>query len=82
VISISALLLIVCVIGNYLTRDSMANFHFTAGQGGRSPEGLVDQSPWNTAAALAPLAVSAEEQRYAREAPRLADHEVGQTTPD
>jgi small-conductance mechanosensitive channel len=78
VIFISALVLIVCVIGNYLTRDSMANLHFAARPGGRSPEGLVDQSPWNTAAALAPLAVSAEEQRYAREAQRLADHEVDQ----
>ncbi len=73
----SALLLISCLIGNYLTRDSMANFHFNAGKG-RSAEGVVDQSPWSTAAALAPLAVSAEEQRYAREAQRLADHEVDQ----
>jgi small-conductance mechanosensitive channel len=79
VISVSALVLLSCVIGNYLTRDAMSNFHFAAGRGGRSSEGLVDQSPWNTAAALAPLAVSAEEQRYAREAQRLADHEVDQT---
>ncbi len=77
-IFVSALVLISCIIGNYLTRDSMANFHFTAGRGSQSSEGLVDQSPWNTAAALAPLAVSAEEQRYAREAQRLADHEVDQ----
>ncbi len=70
----SALALISCIIGNYLTRDTMANFHFR----GQSSEGIVDQRPWNTAIALAPLAVSAEEQRYAREAQRLADHEVDQ----
>ncbi len=56
----------------------MANFHFTSGRGTRSSDALVDQSPWNTAAALAPLAVSAEEQHYSREAQRLADHEVDQ----
>ncbi len=72
------LVLISCIIGNYLTRDSMANFHFTSGRGTRSSDALVDQSPWNTAAALAPLAVSAEEQHYSREAQRLADHEVDQ----
>ena len=40
--------------------------------------GLVDQSPWQTVQALAPLAVSAEEQQMAHEAERLADHEVDQ----
>jgi small-conductance mechanosensitive channel len=39
---------------------------------------LVDQSPWQTAQALSPLAVSAEEIRYAHEAERLADHAVDQ----
>jgi small-conductance mechanosensitive channel len=78
VIFMSALVLISCIIGSYLTRDSMANLHFATGRGTHSPEGLVDQSPWTTAAALAPLAVSVEEQRYAREAQRLADHEVDQ----
>ena len=75
---IPALVLISCLIANHLTRDSMANFHFGKGAGRGSSEGLVDQSPWKTAAALAPLAVSVEEQRYAREAQRLADHEVDQ----
>lgn len=41
-------------------------------------QSLVDQQPWQTAQALAPLAVSAEENEYAREAERLADHEVDQ----
>jgi small-conductance mechanosensitive channel len=39
---------------------------------------LVDQRPWQTIESLAPLAVSAEEQSLAREAERLADHEVDQ----
>jgi small-conductance mechanosensitive channel len=78
-ILIPALVLISCLIANYLTRDLMSNFHLARGRSAQSSEGLVDQSPWKTAAALAPLAVSVEEQRYAREALRLADHEVDQT---
>ena len=39
---------------------------------------LVDTSPWQTAEALAPLAVSAEEGEFARDAERLADHDVDQ----
>ncbi len=38
----------------------------------------MDQRPWQTVQALAPLAVSAEEKRMAQEAERLADHEVDQ----
>ena len=40
--------------------------------------GIVDQRPWDTAKALRALAVSAEELAFAREAERLADHEVDQ----
>ncbi|MEO6981945.1 MAG: mechanosensitive ion channel domain-containing protein, partial [Edaphobacter sp.] len=47
------------------------------GAGGRGG-GLVDQRPWQTAEALAPLATSSEEKRMAHEAERLADHEVDQ----
>ncbi len=39
---------------------------------------LVDVHPWQTAQALAALAVTQEEVEYAREAERLADHEVDQ----
>jgi small-conductance mechanosensitive channel len=39
---------------------------------------IVDLSPWQTAQALAALAVTAEENQYARDAERLADHEVDQ----
>jgi hypothetical protein len=42
------------------------------------PHGIVDQQPWQTAANLAALAVSTEEREHAREAERLADHEVDQ----
>lgn len=73
-----ALILISCLIANYWTRDAMADLHFATRGGAQSSEELVDQGPWKTAWALAPLAVSAEEQRYAREAQRLADHEVDQ----
>ncbi len=42
------------------------------------PRGIVDQRPWQTAETLAELAESAEERDFAREAERLADHEVDQ----
>jgi small-conductance mechanosensitive channel len=42
------------------------------------PHGIVDQRPWQTASTLATLAVSTEERELAREAERLADHEVDQ----
>src|ERR1700733_5810774 len=40
--------------------------------------GIVDQRPWQTAATLAALAQSAEERELARDAERIADHEVDQ----
>jgi small-conductance mechanosensitive channel len=76
-------LLILCAAFSWTTRDAMAHFSFLNGQGGsRAPvdgkKTLVDLSPWQTAQALAPLAVTAEETAYARDAERLADHEVDQ----
>ena len=38
----------------------------------------MDQRPWQTAATLAALAQSAEEKELARDAERIADHEVDQ----
>jgi small-conductance mechanosensitive channel len=58
-----------------MTRGAMENLPFLKG-GGDVQGGLVDQRPWQTAEALAGLAVSAEERVLAREAERLADHEV------
>ena len=81
-IAVPALLLIASLIGVYLTRGSMANLPFLSGQGrkvgSRPSTDLVDQRPWQTIEALAPLAVSSQEKSLAREAQRLADHEVDQ----
>jgi small-conductance mechanosensitive channel len=79
----SLALLAICLIFSWTTRDSMAHLPFLQGQGKAhrtvdSQKTLVDLRPWQTAQALAPLAVTAEEAEYAHEAERLADHEVDQ----
>lgn len=66
-----------------MTRGVMEHLPFLHGQkdgwaGTVVPHGIVDQRPWQTAATLAELAESAEEREFAREAERLADHEVNQ----
>src|ERR1700721_2409782 len=75
--------LLFCMVFIWTTRGAMANFSFLRQDGGASgtigeQKTLVDQSPWKTAQALAPLAVSAEETEFARSAERLAGHEVDQ----
>lgn len=81
-IAVPALVLLASLIGAYLTRGAMANLPFLRVNGrtygSRSSGDLVDQRPWQTIEALAPLAVSVEEKRLTREAERLADHEVDQ----
>jgi small-conductance mechanosensitive channel len=77
-IAVPAAALVVLLIASYLTQGAMANLPFLRGQRGAAAETLVDQRPWQTAQALAPLAVSVEEKRLARDAERLADHEVDQ----
>ena len=79
-VGVPAAVLAVCLAASFATRGAMANLAFLNGRNGPGAEaaGLVDQKPWLTVAALAPLAVSAEEQGFAREAERLADHEVDQ----
>jgi small-conductance mechanosensitive channel len=79
-IAVPALLLLSSLIGLFLTRGSMANLPASRSRGGprNTADSLVDQRPWQTIEALAPLAVSAEEKRLAREAERLADHTVDQ----
>jgi small-conductance mechanosensitive channel len=79
----SLALLALCLAFSWATRDSMAHLPFLSGQGKPhrtvdSQKTLVDLRPWQTAQALAPLAVTAEEAEYAHEAERLADHEVDQ----
>ncbi|MGA8729403.1 MAG: mechanosensitive ion channel domain-containing protein [Terracidiphilus sp.] len=72
-------LLLLCVAFSWTTRDAMENLSFLRKQtGAGSKKTLVDLGPWQTAQALAPLAVSVEETEYARDAERLADHEVDQ----
>jgi small-conductance mechanosensitive channel len=76
-------LLVLCLVFSWTTRDSMAHLSFFSGRGNirslaNSKKTLVDLRPWQTAEALAPLAVTAEETEYAHGAERLADHEVDQ----
>lgn len=80
---VMAALLGLCLAFSWTTRDSMAYLSFLSGQGNvrslkKSQETIVDLRPWQTAEALAPLAVTAEEKEYAHDAERLADHEVDQ----
>jgi small-conductance mechanosensitive channel len=72
-----------CVVLSIATHGVMAHLPFLNGKtyvatssGVKQP--VVDLRPWQTAQALAPLAVSAEETEFAHEAERLADHEVDQ----
>jgi small-conductance mechanosensitive channel len=71
-----ALALVVFLVASFLTRGAMSSLPFLRAKGASA--GLVDQLPWQTVEALAPLAVSTEEKRLARQAERLADHEVDQ----
>ena len=77
-------LLAVCLAFTWTTRDAMGNLSFLNKKIGSSApkdgikKTVVDLGPWRTAQALAPLAVTAEETEFARNAQRLADHEVDQ----
>jgi len=69
--------------GAFMTRGVMAYLPFLEAKKGNwtgeyVARGIVDQRPWQTAATLSALAQSAEEKELAREAERLADHEVDQ----
>ena len=82
-LAISLTILILGLIGSFMTRGVMEHLPFLHGQQTGwgdvvLPHGIVDQRPWQTAATLAALAVSTEERELAREAERLADHEVDQ----
>ena len=78
-------LLVMCLAFSWTTRDAMAHLPFL--KGGKAQPAtatsaqttVVDLHPWQIAQALAPLAVSKEEEEYAHEAERLADHEVNQS---
>jgi hypothetical protein len=83
IVLIMLMVLAVTLAGAFLTRGVMAYLPFLQARKGNwtgayVPPGVVDQRPWQTAATLAALAQSAEERKLAREAERLADHEVDQ----
>ena len=82
-VALSLAVLLTSIVGSFMTRGVMEYLPFLHGQkaggsGAASSHGIVDQRPWQTAERLAALAVSAEERDLAREAERLADHEVDQ----
>lgn len=72
-------LLALCFCLFWITRDAMAHLSFLR-NGARNSIGssLVDTRPWQTAQTLASLAVTSEENDYARRAEHLADHAVDQ----
>ena len=83
IVLIMLFVLAVTLAGAFLTRGVMAYLPFLQARkgswtGAYVPHGVVDQRPWQTAATLAALAQSAEERELAREAERIADHEVDQ----
>jgi small-conductance mechanosensitive channel len=79
-VAVPAAIFLLCLAATWWTQSAMTHMPFLHSKG--DPTGtnsLVDQRPWQTIASLAPLAVSAEEQSFAHEAERLADHEVDQS---
>lgn len=83
IVLILLLVLAVTLVGAFMTQGVMAYLPFLQARkgswtGAYVPLGIVDQRPWQTAATLAAMAQSAEEKKFAREAERLADHEVDQ----
>jgi small-conductance mechanosensitive channel len=81
--AVALAVVVLCLVGSFATRGVMEHLSFLHGQKtgwNAAPKsyGIVDQRPWQTAKTLAALAVSAEELELAREAERLADHEVDQ----
>src|SRR5438094_1974012 len=83
IVLVMLIVLAVTLAGAFLTRGVMTYLPFLQARKGNwtgsyVPHGVVDQRPWQTAATLAALAQSAEERELAREAERIADHEVDQ----
>ena len=74
---VPAVALLGLVIAWAMTRGAMEQLAFLR-RNASGEQNLVDQRAAQTAMTLAPLAVSAEEQGFAQQAVRLADHEVDQ----
>jgi small-conductance mechanosensitive channel len=74
-------LLILCVVLTWDNRSTALRLPFLPGSARPrtvQQKALVDVTPWQTAHSLSTLAVTVEEIEFAREAERLADHEVDQ----
>jgi small-conductance mechanosensitive channel len=77
-------LLLLCLMFSWATRGAMAHLPFLRtvstppDAAAAKQSGIVDLHPWQIAQALSPLAVSREEEEFAHEAERLADHETNQ----
>jgi small-conductance mechanosensitive channel len=83
IVLVMLMVLTVTLAGAFMTRGVMEYLPFLQPRAGNwtgayVPPGVVDQRPWQTAATLAALAQSAEEIELARDAERLADHEIDQ----
>ena len=83
IVLVMLIVLAVTLAGAFMTRGVMSYLPFLQARKGNwggayVSLGVVDQRPWQTAATLAALAQSAEERKLARDAERLADHEVDQ----
>ena len=83
IVLVLLIVLAITLAGAFMTRGVMEYLPFLQPKKGNwtgayVPLGIVDQRPWQTAATLAALAQSAEERKLAREAERIADHEIDQ----
>src|SRR5579862_2023010 len=83
IVLIMLVVLVVALVGAFMTRGVMEYLPFLQTRKGNwtgayVPLGIVDQRPWQTAATLSALAQSAEERKLAKDAERIADHEVDQ----
>lgn len=78
VVVVPAVVLVGLLVLLFLGRGTMEQLAFLRREANGGGNSLVDQSPFETAHTLAGQAVSAEEQGFAQEAERLADHEVDQ----
>jgi small-conductance mechanosensitive channel len=77
ILLVLTVLLIAALTGYILTRDKVnPQSPAPSGKSDAAPAKLVDQSPLQTAYALAPIASTTDEQKLAAEANRLSDHEV------
>jgi small-conductance mechanosensitive channel len=83
IVLVLLVVLAITLAGAFMTRGVMEYLPFLQPKKGNwtgayVPLGIVDQRPWQTAATVAALAQSSEERKLARDAERLADHEVDQ----